>query len=29
VTTDVDTEHMKVIESIVKQLGKWATLPHV
>jgi len=22
VTTDVDTEHMKVIESIVKQLGK-------
>jgi hypothetical protein len=26
VTTEVDTEHMKVIDSILKQLGKWATL---
>jgi hypothetical protein len=26
VTTEVDTEHMKVIDSILKQLGKGATL---
>jgi hypothetical protein len=26
VTTEVDTEHMKVIDSILKQLGKGATI---